>query len=74
MSKYVKGYNKNTYKYNLYAVANHTGGARGGHYYAYIKNGDSWYNFNDTQVTKLTARHKIVSSNVYLLFYIKKNI
>ena len=74
MSKYVKGYNKNTYKYNLYAVANHTGSAGGGHYYAYIKNGDSWYNFNDTQVTKLTTRHKIVTSNVYLLFYIKINI
>ena len=74
MSKYVNGYNKRTYKYDLYAVANHTGGATGGHYYAYIKNGGCWYNFNDTQVTKLTNRHKIISSNVYLLFYIKKKI
>jgi len=39
--------------YELYAVMVHSGGAYGGHYYAYIKDsgpGGKWHNFNDTQV------------------------
>lgn len=43
--------------YELYAVLVHSGGALGGHYYAYIKNMDSglWYNFNDASVTAITV-------------------
>jgi ubiquitin carboxyl-terminal hydrolase 47 len=42
--------------YELYAVLVHTGGAFGGHYFAYIKNISDglWYNFNDSHVTPLT--------------------
>ena len=41
MSKYVLGYNKSKYIYDLYAVSNHVGGSFGGHYYAYCKNNDN---------------------------------
>lgn len=44
------------YVYELYAVLVHSGGAMGGHYYAYIKsNADGkWYNFNDTSVNEIS--------------------
>ena len=52
MSKYICGYNKSTYKYDLYAVSNHGGGLGGGHYWAYCKNNDgNWYKFNDAVVS-----------------------
>ncbi|XP_026187618.1 ubiquitin carboxyl-terminal hydrolase 13-like isoform X2 [Mastacembelus armatus] len=42
-------------KYDLYAVVDHFGGLRGGHYTATIKSQDDdenrWYNFNDKTVT-----------------------
>ena len=37
MSKYVVGYNKSKYKYELYGVCNHVGNLMGGHYFAYCK-------------------------------------
>lgn len=43
--------------YELYAVMVHSGGAYGGHYYAYIKDsgpGGKWHNFNDTQVKQIS--------------------
>ncbi|CAK62005.1 unnamed protein product (macronuclear) [Paramecium tetraurelia] len=42
--------------YELYSVMIHSGGALGGHYYAYVKsfeNGD-WYCFNDSTVSKIS--------------------
>lgn len=37
----------------LYAVLVHSGGAYGGHYYAYISNGKDWYRFDDRIVRKV---------------------
>ena len=37
LSKYVVGYNKNLYKYELIGTCNHSGGQMGGHYTANIK-------------------------------------
>lgn len=74
LRKYVTGYKKNEYLYKLYAVANHSGGTAGGHYFAYIKNANGkWYNFNDTNVSEMKL-FDIISPKAYLLFYIKKNI
>lgn len=44
------------YVYELFAVLVHSGGALGGHYYAYIKNVDSnqWFTFNDSSVSPMT--------------------
>ena len=43
--------------YELYAVLVHSGGAAGGHYYAYIKSFEDskWYNFNDSSVCPIQA-------------------
>lgn len=44
--------------YELYAVLVHSGGAHGGHYYAYIKslNDGEWFKFNDSTVTAATVK------------------
>ena len=39
--------NEKHVEYDLYAVSNHYGGLGGGHYTAYAKNGNKWFEFND---------------------------
>mgnify|MGYP001157045388 CR=1 FL=1 len=76
LSKYCKGYNKDEYKYDLYAVCNHSGAVEGGHYTSHIKNANGlWYNFNDTTISKITNNIEkyIVTNEAYCLFYEKKN-
>lgn len=74
LSRYIIGYNSKTYIYDLYGVCNHMGGTTGGHYTAYVKNGeDIWVNYNDSSVEKMQDLNQIVSSSAYCLFYRKKN-
>lgn len=73
LSKYVIGYDKESYKYDLYGICNHSGGTRGGHYTAFVKNANQkWYLFNDTAVTEITNTNKIKSPQAYCFFYRKK--
>ncbi len=62
----------------LYAVLVHSGGAYGGHYYAYISNGKEWFKFDDSTVRRVNRNQmrkygnfqKMSNgSNAYLLFY-----
>ena len=70
-SAYVRGYNKESYIYDLYGVCNHSGGVLGGHYTAYVKNENGkWYEFNDTAVNEI-APAKVVSQKSYCFFYRK---
>ena len=72
LGKYVKGYNKKSYVYDLYAVCNHSGGVLGGHYTAFIKNANgTWYEFNDTTVKEVSEKH-VISHKSYCFFYRKK--
>lgn len=72
-SKYVEGYNKESYIYELYGVANHSGGSSGGHYTASIKNANGrWYEFNDTFIKELNNIQNIVSTKSYCFFFRKK--
>ena len=72
-SHYVKGYNAETYIYDLYGVCNHSGGGgAGGHYFAYIKNANGkWYSFNDTLVNEI-QESQVISAMSYCLFYRKQ--
>ena len=73
LSKYVVGYKKDSYVYELYGIANHTGNTGGGHYFAYIKTANGkWFQFNDTNVTEITNLNTLVSPKAYCLFYRKK--
>jgi ubiquitin carboxyl-terminal hydrolase 8 len=73
LSNYVIGYKSESYKYDLYAVCNHSGGVMGGHYTSYIKNANGkWYHFNDTNVTEVKNAESIISTKAYVLFYRKR--
>jgi len=73
LSKFVIGYKKNSYIYDLYGVCNHSGGVLGGHYTSYVKNANgNWYHFNDTNVSEVSLTDYIVSPKAYCLFYRKK--
>lgn len=73
LSPYVIGYKKESYKYELYGICNHSGGVLGGHYTSYVKNSNGkWYHYNDTSVSEVGKIESIVSSKAYVLFYRKK--
>lgn len=63
-------------KYRLQCIINHTGGREGGHYYTYCLDEDTnkWYEFNDMIVIPVKDDRKIVSSEAYLLFYIREDM
>jgi ubiquitin C-terminal hydrolase len=71
MSRYMCGYDRSV-RYELYAVCNHLGGARGGHYTANIRVGGDWFNFNDTRITPVKG--DIVTEAAYMMFWRKKKI
>jgi ubiquitin C-terminal hydrolase len=75
LSKYVDGYNKDDYKYELFAVCNHSGTIMGGHYTSFIrpKLSEKWYHFNDNKI-QLINENNIVTRMSYCLFYRKKKI
>ena len=59
-------------EYELYGIGNHSGTINFGHYFAYIKlNDKSWYEFNDSMVSKI-GRINTSSDRAYTLFYKKK--
>jgi ubiquitin C-terminal hydrolase len=71
LSKYVIGYNRETYIYELFGICNHNGESQGGHYTAYIKNSNQkWYHFNDTDVNEISEAH-LITSKGYCYFYRK---
>ena len=71
LSKYVVGYDKDTYKYELFGICNHSGNCLGGHYTAYVKNANkNWYCFNDTQVNAMNEKD-VVTNKGYCYFYNK---
>ena len=43
----------------------------GGHYIAYGKTADGWYEYNDSHVSKL-SENQVQSRDAYLLFYTAK--
>jgi len=72
LRKYVCGYDKETYIYDLFGITNHSGGCLGGHYTSFVKNANNyWYHFNDTDISKIDE-NKLITNRAYCLFYIKK--
>lgn len=75
LSKYVIGYKKDSYVYDLYAVCNHSGSVMGGHYTAFVKNANNkWYHFNDTSVSEVSNLNYIITPKAYCFFYRKRKI
>lgn len=74
LSRYVRGYNPASFKYDLYGICNHVGGIMGGHYTAFVRNSESqWIHFNDNHMEIVENPQNIVSPMAYCLFYRKKN-
>jgi ubiquitin C-terminal hydrolase len=74
LSKYVIGYKKESYVYDLYGICNHSGSVYGGHYTSYVKNANGkWYHFNDTFVNEVSDEQHLVSPKAYCFFYRKKS-
>ncbi len=73
-SKYVEGYNKESYVYDLYGICNHHGDENFGHYTSTVRTANSkWYNFNDANVKEVSiGDSEIVGNTPYCLFYRKK--
>ena len=66
-SKYLV--NKQEQKFELYATCNHSGETLGsGHYYAYIKDNEEWYQMNDDTVTPCENFNNR-DNTAYILFY-----
>ena len=73
LSKYVSGYNSESFVYDLFGTGNHSGNVYGGHYTANIKNANGkWYSFNDTLINEISETN-VISPHTYCLFYRKKN-
>jgi len=73
LSKYVIGYKRESYIYDLYGICNHSGSALGGHYTSFVKNANGkWYHFNDTSVAEVSNLSYLISPKAYCLFYRKK--
>lgn len=73
LSKYVIGYNKQDYIYDLYGVCNHSGSTLGGHYTSFVKNiNNKWFHFNDTIVTEVIMEQQIITPKAYCFFYRKQ--
>jgi len=75
LSNFVKGYNSESYIYDLYGICNHLGGPMGGHYTSFVKNmNHKWYHYNDTNVTevKSSSLDSLIGSQAYCFFYRKR--
>lgn len=56
--------------YNLYAVANHFGTLKGGHYTAFVKKGRSgWCLFDDGRISKNIHPDHVMTRHAYVLFF-----
>lgn len=75
LSKYVIGYDKDSYIYDLYGVCNHSGSVMGGHYTSFVKNANGkWYHYNDTIVSEVAMEQQIKTPKAYCFFYRKRQI
>jgi uncharacterized UBP type Zn finger protein len=68
MKDLIIGPDKDHSVYDLFAVSKHYGSTGFGHYTAVCKNGNDWYNYDDSSVSK-TSANSCLSSNAYVLFY-----
>ena len=62
---------KENKRYRLCGTINHIGDINYGHYYAYVRIGEIWYEFNDSIVKKINNMD-FMNSTVCVLFYEKE--
>lgn len=73
LTKYIVGYDRESYIYDLYGICNHSGSVNGGHYTASVKCKDNkWYLFNDTSINEIKNLASLISPKAYCFFYRKQ--
>lgn len=72
LSKYVIGYKKLEFQYELVGICCHHGNSHYGHYTAFVKKKDKWYFCNDEVVQVVENNEYLQTSFAYCLFYTKK--
>lgn len=73
LQKYVCGYQKKSFVYDLFGVCLHAGSGNYGHFTAFIKKEDDWFFCNDDRVQHIDDEKHLLSPHAYCLFYMKKN-
>ena len=68
MKDLIIGPDKDHSIYDLFAVSQHYGDTGSGHYTAVCENGNNWYKYDDSSVSK-TSPNAALSSAAYVLFY-----
>lgn len=74
-NKKADGTTKENLEYELFAISNHYGNMGFGHYTAYCKNpkDQSWYDFDDSHVSQVVHKEKVITEAAYNLFYRRKD-
>jgi ubiquitin C-terminal hydrolase len=73
LCKYACAFNNDQYIYDLYGVCCHYGNVNNGHYTTIVMSGkNEWFHYNDQHVEKITCLKKIIVSEAYCLFYVKR--
>jgi len=57
--------------YSTFAIVEHHGGSRGGHYVSYAKHNDKWINYDDTSMSE-TSPNNLVTDDSYIFFMTRK--
>ena len=75
ISKYVVEENsRKDSMYDLCAISQHYGSLSSGHYTAFCKNENEWYNFDDEKISKISNTNHVVSKGAYILIFRKKSL
>lgn len=73
LTKYVIGYKKTEFIYDLAGICCHFGNSMNGHYTAFVKKEEKWYSCNDDQIQIVEKEEYLQTNYAYCLFYVKKN-
>lgn len=73
LTKYVIGYKKTEFVYDLAGICCHFGNSMNGHYAAFVKKEDKWYFCNDDKIQLVEKEEHLQTNYAYCLFYVKKN-
>ncbi|CAI5758980.1 unnamed protein product [Candida verbasci] len=73
LSKYTTATTSDPCLYELFSVVVHQGSVNTGHYICYVKSDNRWFKFDDA-VISLSSEDEVMNANVYLMFFIKKDI
>lgn len=73
LRKYVVGYKKTTFVYDLVGICVHVGNIDIGHYTSFVKKDNHWFFCNDEKIRHVEKLEYLTTNHTHCLFYVKKN-